>query len=210
MNTRRILGIELAVMAVLVLVAVLFPDRFATFIARPELYLHAKFVHILSVTLFFANVVIGTLWETRSLLSGNASHIRFTYATVAWLDAVFTAPLVLLSLLSGLLLGTVLGGIFSIGWLASAFALFVLSGLVWVTLDIPTQYKVKRLFAETPEESPTLPDELLRVLRFRLRLNVFAIALLSVVFYLMVHKPELPAIRGWLAPPHPNGVAPEP
>lgn len=205
MNTRRILGLELAVMAVLVLAAVLLPEQFATFIARPELYLHAKFVHILSVTLFFANVVIGTLWETRSLLSGNASHIRFTYQTVAWLDAVFTAPLILVSLLSGLVLGTVLGGIFSIGWLASAFALFVLSGLVWVTLDIPTQYKVKRLFAETPAESETLPPELLRVLRFRLRLNVFAIALLFVVFYLMVHKPELPGLRGLLAQPRAIG-----
>jgi uncharacterized membrane protein len=204
-NTRNILGLELAVMAVLVLAAVLLPEQFATFIARPELYLHAKFVHVLSVTLFFANVVIGTLWETRSLLSRNASHIRFTYQTVAWLDAFFTAPLILVSLLSGLVLGTVLGGIFSMGWLASAFALFVLSGLVWVTLDIPTQYKVKRLFAETPVESETLPPELLRVLRFRLRLNVFAIALLFIVFYLMVHKPELPALRGWLAPPRAPG-----
>ncbi|HEU4411840.1 MAG TPA: DUF2269 family protein [Polyangiaceae bacterium] len=101
--------------------------------------------------------------------------------------------LILLAVLSGLTLATALGGLFSIGWLTVAFGLFLFSGLVWVVADIPTQYRVKRLFAALPPGEGALPPELSRVLWLRLGLNLFAVVPLLVVFLLMVHKPDLPA-----------------
>ena len=139
--------------------------------------------------------MIGTLWETRSLMSKNPEVIRHTYQTVVWLDAVFTAPLILISVLSGILLGTVLGGVWSMNWLAAGFTLFLISGGLWVALDIPTQYKANRLFQQVPPGAVTLPPELLRVLRLRVGINLFTILPLLVIFYLMVHKPEL----AWLS-----------
>ena len=156
-------------------------------------------MHVLSVSLFLGNVVIGTLWETRSLLSKRAEIIRYTYETVAWLDAVFTAPLILLVVVSGLMLGTIAGGVFTLAWLVIAFATFALSGLVWLAFDIPTQYLVKRLFREAPAEAAELPTPLLSVLRFRIFLNAGAVVSLLVVLFLMVHKPELPAVQRWLS-----------
>jgi uncharacterized membrane protein len=155
--------------------------------AHPELYLDAKLAHILSATLFFGNVVIGTIWETRSLVSRKVGVIRHTYDTVASLDAFFTAPLIVVALTSGMMLATFLGGPFSMGWLTLAFGLFALSGLVWVVVDIPTQRGIKRILAA--------PPELQRLLRFRLGLNLFAIVPLLVVFFLMVQKPELPRFK---------------
>jgi uncharacterized membrane protein len=193
------LVVQLAAMATLIACAVLFPQRVTSMLAQPALYLHAKLVHVLCVTLFFGNVVIGTLWETRSLLSHRAEVIRHTYQTVAWLDAFFTAPLILLSVVSGLVLAAGLGGLFAIGWLTLAFALFIGSGVVWIAVDIPTQYQVKRLFAGVPPGADALPPELMRVLRFRLGLNCMAVVPLLVVFALMVHKPRLPALTAWLA-----------
>jgi uncharacterized membrane protein len=143
-------------------------------------------------------MVIGTIWETRSLLSKRAEIIRYTYETVAWLDAVFTAPLILVALVSGLMLGTLAGGVFSIGWLVVAFAIFALSGVVWLALDVPTQYRMKRLMSDVPRDADELPEAVLRLLRFRLALNMGAIALLLVVFTLMVHKPDLPSVQRWL------------
>jgi len=93
---------------------------------------------------------------------------------------------------------TVLGGVFSIGWLALALALFVLSGVAWVTLDIPTQYRVKQVFAHLPPDADTVPPELTRLLRFRLRLNLVAIVPLLAVLALMVQQPDLPALEPWL------------
>ncbi len=199
MKTRRALLASLVVMGLLIAIAVVAPHRVEDFLRRPQLYLHAKFVHVLSVSLFLGNVVIGTLWETRSLLSKRAEIIRYTYETVAWLDAVFTAPLILLVVVSGLMLGTIAGGVFTLAWLVIAFATFALSGLVWLAFDIPTQYRVKRLFREAPAEAAELPTPLLSVLRFRIFLNAGAVVSLLVVLFLMVHKPELPAVQRWLA-----------
>ena len=200
MNAKTLLRAELALMVAIIGLALIAPHRFVGWLARPGWYLHVKLAHILSVTLFFANVVIGTLWETRSLRSLRPEIIRHTYETVAWMDAFFTAPLILVAVLSGLSLGTLLGGVFSMAWLVVSLVLFALSGIVWLALDIPSQYRVKRLFAKEREGAPSLDPELLRLLRFRRTLNIVTIVPLFVVFALMVHKPEIGALRGWLAP----------
>lgn len=206
MKAGQLLRFELALMAWIVAFAVVAPHRFVALLARPELYVHAKFVHVLAVTLFFANVVIGTLWETKSLRSGRPEIVRFTYETVAWLDAFFTVPLILVAVLSGLMLGTLLGGVFSMGWLVLALALFVLSGVVWLAFDIPSQYRAKKLSAALPSGETTIAPELLRVLRFRRSLNLITIVPLLVVFGLMVHKPDIAILRPWLAPSESPGA----
>ncbi len=196
MRTRRALAASLALMALFIGAAIAFPHGVERALgAHPELYLDAKLAHILSATLFFGNVVIGTIWETRSLVSRKVGVIRHTYDTVASLDAFFTAPLIVVALTSGMMLATFLGGLFSMGWLTLAFGLFALSGLVWVVVDIPTQRGIKRIFATLSDDASDAPPELLRLLRFRLGLNLFAIVPLLVVFFLMVQKPELPRFK---------------
>ncbi len=196
MRTRRALAASLALMALFIGAAIAFPHGVERALgAHPELYLDAKLAHILSATLFFGNVVIGTIWETRSLVSRKVGVIRHTYDTVASLDAFFTAPLIVVALISGMMLATFLGGVFSTGWLTLAFSLFALSGLVWVIVDIPTQRGVKRICAALPDDGADAPPELLRLLRFRVGLNLLAVVPLLVVFFLMVQKPELPRFR---------------
>jgi uncharacterized membrane protein len=184
-------------MALLVITALIWPVQFTAMLARPELYLHAKFVHILCVTLFFGNTVIGTLWEIRSLVSGKPEIVEHTYKTVLFLDAVLTAPLVLLGVMSGIMLATILGGVWSTGWLSLAFLLFALSGVVWLSADLPNQHKVKALFATLPKGSPELSPELRRLLTRRMIINFMGFAPLIVIFYLMIHKPDLPPITQW-------------
>ncbi len=196
-NTRPILLFQLALMAVLIGYALLCPQQFLAFIERPDLYIHAKFIHILSVTLFFANAVIGTIWETRSLLTKNPEIIRYTYKTVIWLDAVFTAPLILLAVLSGIMLGTVLGGVWTMGWLSVAFSLFLFSGAIWVMCDIPSQYKANRLFETVKPGATDLPAALTRLLWWRMGLNLSTILPLLFIFFLMVHKPEMRKVSSW-------------
>ncbi len=197
MKTSRILIFNVGLMAFLLLAGLLFPRAFTSMLERPELYLHVKFVHILCVTLFFANTVIGTLWELRSLTSDNPIIVEHTYRTVLWLDAVFTAPLIIFSVMSGIMLGTILGGVWSMGWLSLAFLLFLLSGLVWIVADIPNQHKVKRLFAEMPKGSEVLPAELKKLLWRRMIINFLGFAPLLIIFFLMVHKPDLPPLSAW-------------
>jgi len=197
MKSKRVLVIFLSIMAAMIVLAVVFSDQLTALLDRPSLYRHALFTHIVAVTLFFANAVIGILWESRSLTEGRAGVILHTYNTVTWLDARFSSPLIVVSLISGIMLSIMMGDMWQIGWLSLAFLLFLFSGLVWVASDIPTQYKIKKLLAEVDPDQQTLPGELMRILRIRIWISMAGVAPLLAVFVLMVYKPEITPVAQW-------------
>ncbi|MDD3981820.1 MAG: DUF2269 family protein [Spirochaetales bacterium] len=194
MKTKYVLYVFLALMAGLIVLAIFFHAQFMALLDQPALRSHALFVHIAAATLFFANAAVGMIWEKRSLASGRKEVILHTYNTVAWIDARFSSPLIILSLVSGLMLSVIMGDLWQIGWLSWAFILFMLSGVFWVVSDIPTQYKVKRLMASLNEADEALPEELMRLLKLRWWISLAGVAPLVVVFILMVYKPDIPAL----------------
>jgi len=194
MKTKHVLFGFLALMAGLIAFAILSPAEFMALLNRPALRGHALFVHIAAATLFFANAAVGMIWEKRSLVSGRKEVILHTYDTVAWIDARLSSPLIILSLISGLMLAFILGDLWQIGWLSAAFILFMFSGLFWVVSDIPTQYKVKRLMAGIKADDQALPEELVRLLKLRWWISLGGMAPLIAVFVLMVYKPDMPAL----------------
>jgi len=196
-KTKRLLLFYLSTMLVLFLWGLVFPQNFTSLLKAPQFYVTAKFFHILCVTLFFGNAVIGMLWETRSLLSGKPEIVRFTYQTVVWMDAVFTAPLIIISVVSGIMLGTILGGVWTIGWISLAFILFFVSGAVWILADIPTQYKINQLFQNVEIGTESLPSRLTRLLWYRLGISICGTLPLLTIFFLMVHKPEITPVAKW-------------
>jgi uncharacterized membrane protein len=194
MKTKHVLFGFLALMAGLIVFAAIFKEGFAAFLNRPALRGHALFVHVLAATLFFANAVLGMVWERRSLASGGKEAILHTYNTVAWIDARISSPLIVLSLISGLMLSFIMGDLWEIGWLSTGFVLFMLSGIFWIVGDIPTQYKVKRLTAGLDAGDQTLPEELIKLLKLRWWISLAGVAPLIVVFALMVYKPDMPSL----------------
>lgn len=181
----------------MVIVALAFPAGLREFFNRPSLYRHVLFAHIVSVTLFFANAVVGILWELRSLASGKKEVILHTYNTVTWLDARFSVPMIIISVSAGIALTIMLGDIWRIGWLSVAFLLFVLSGLVYVSGDIPTQYRIKRLIRNVDPTEHDLPPELTRLMKMRVWISIGDVLPLIVVFILMVYKPEIVPVAEW-------------
>jgi len=197
MKTKTILMVFLAMMVGMVILAFIFPDQLKELLDRPALYQHLLFIHIVAVTLFFANAVIGILWESKSLDSGSAYAILHTYNTVTWLDASFSSPMIVISLITGIMLSTILGDMWQVGWLSLAFLLFVFSGLVWVVGDIPTQYKIKKLIINVEPDAQKVPQELMRLLKMRLWISIAGVAPLIAVFALMVYKPEIVPVAQW-------------
>ena len=189
MKTRSILFFALGAMATLIILAALFPGAVETLLNQPDFYSHILFVHILATTLFFSNAVVGILWEARSLATGRKEIIFHTYSTVAWLDARISTVLILFSVLTGISLGVTIGGIWQFGWLSLSFILFLISGVVWVLSDIPTQYKVNQLKATEDPTSEGISDQLRLVLKMRLWISLAGVAPLLVIFILMVYKP---------------------
>lgn len=196
-KSTSVLFIYLFIMAGMIFAGIFFHTEITELLNRPSLYPHFLFAHILSVTLFFANALIGILWELRSLVSGRKEVIMHTYSTVAWLDARFSSPLIIFSVITGIGLSLMMGDIRDTGWLFLAFLLFILSGLVWVISDIPTQYKIKKIIKNVDPDPPVLPDELMRLLKMRLWISLCGVIPLIVVFILMVYKPDIKPIPQW-------------
>jgi uncharacterized membrane protein len=189
--------VSLAIMAVMILAAVFFKDAFISLMRRPEIWINARFLHIAAATIFFSNAVVGMIWERRSLQSDNKEIFLYTYNTVTALDALLSAPLIILSLVGGLSLSFRYGELMQIGWLSVSFMLFLLSGIVWVLSDIPTQYKVKRLIAQIAPDDRSLPADLIRLMNMRTWIGIAGVLPLAGAFVLMVYKPDLPAVANW-------------
>ena len=198
--TKVILFLLLVVMAAMILCAIFFKDAFIAFMQQPLIQNHARMMHIAAATIFFANAVVGMIWERRSLATGNKQIVLFTYDTVTRLDALLSSPLILLTLVGGLSMSFRLGELMQIGWLSVSFVLFLLSGLVWALTDIPTQYKVKRLIAGIQPEDQTLPAELVRIMKLRWWVGIAGVLPLAVAFALMVYKPDLIPVADWFRP----------
>ena len=96
--TKVILFLLLVVMAAMILCAIVFKDAFIAFMQQPLIQNHARMMHIAAATIFFANAVVGMIWERRSLATGNKQIVLFTYDTVTRLDALLSSPLILLTL----------------------------------------------------------------------------------------------------------------
>ena len=194
MKTKYILTGFLVLMAAMIAFAIFFYKELIALLNQPALYSHALFVHITAVTLFVSNAVLGMVWERRALASGSKEAILHTYNTVAWIDARFSSPLIVLSVVSGLMLSFIMGNMWEIGWLSTGFILFLLSGIFWVVSDIPTQYKVKNLMAGLDAADESLPAELVRLLKLRWWVSLAGVLPLVIVFVLMVYKPNFPGI----------------
>jgi len=194
MKTKIPLLISLGIMGVLIVLGIAIPGTLMSFFRKPMLYRHALFFHIISVSLFFAHAVFGILWESRSLASQSPVIILHTYGTVTWLDALISSPLIIVSVLTAIMLTASIGKIWHIGWLSYSFILFLFSGLMWVVLDIPTQYKIKNLINEVKPDSSELPPDLRILLGKRLKISLLGTIPLLIIFVLMIYKPDLPSI----------------
>jgi len=185
------------IMAGMIGFAVFFQDAFTALLKHPVLLSHARFLHIVAASLFFANAIVGILWERRSLASGSKEIFLHTYNTVTFLDSLFSSPLIILLLIGGLSLSFNTGELWQIGWLSVSFLLFLLSGIIWIASDIPTQYKVKRLISQLKPEDQSIPEELIRLLKLRWWISIAGVLPLVVVFILMVYKPDITAVANW-------------
>ena len=195
--TKIVLMLLLAIMAAMIFAAIFDKEAFVAMVQQPIIQAHARMIHIAAATIFFANALIGMIWERRSLASGDKQIILYTYNTVTLLDALLSSPLIILTLIGGLSLSFRLGELMQIGWLSVSFLLFLLSGLVWVITDIPTQYKVKRLLSGIQPEDPALPAELVHIMKLRWWIGIAGVLPLIVVFILMVYQPAMPAVADW-------------
>jgi uncharacterized membrane protein len=115
-------------------------------------YLWLKTIHLLGVILFLGNIIITGWWKNMADLTRNPKVIAFAQRQVTVTDWIFTAGGAAILLGAGMVNVALHGLSYASKWLSWGMSLFVLSGIIWAFILIPTQIKQAKMasvFAET-------------------------------------------------------------
>lgn len=147
-----------------------------------------KSLHVLGVVLFLGNVTVTALWKVMSERSRNPAVVAFGQRLVTLTDFAFTLPGALLILVTGHLMAGGHAAIFASTWLTWGWALFMLSGLLWVLVLIPVQVWQARL-ARVFAAGTAIPAQYWRLSRVWMVVGSAATILPLLNLYFMVAKP---------------------
>ena len=119
-------------------------------------------LHVLGVVLFLGNLIVTAVWKVLADRTRQADVIAYAQRLVAITDIAFTAPGAILIAVSGGILAGDVGGVTGPGWLTAGVILFALSGVIWLTILVPTQVRQTRLARRFRHEA-TVPDQYWRL-----------------------------------------------
>ena len=144
-------------------------------------------LHILGVVIFLGNIIVTAVWKVLADRTRNPAVVGYAQRLVTITDTAFTATGATLITVSGLMLADRFGGVGGPGWLTLGFALFISSGVIWVTTLIPIQVLQSRL-ARSFAGDGVIPERYWRLATLWYVLGGIAIVLPLVNIYLMVVK----------------------
>lgn len=150
-------------------------------------YLLLKMIHILS-----AVVLVGTgagiaFFMFMASRTANVAAIAITARHVVLADWLFTAPAVVIQLVSGVLLMLKLGYSFTSTWFLWVIALFIFIGACWIPV-VFIQYRLKYL-ANIALSTGVLDPNFISLMRLWTVLGIPAFISILIIFWLMVFKP---------------------
>jgi len=162
------------------------------FIAGNFEYHTLKMIHLFGIILFMGNIIITGWWKTLADRTGEPRIIAFAQRQVTLTDFIFTfgGVTILLAAAFGMVYHldeNVMPYIYSERWLNWGYWLFIVSGVIWVTILIPVQYiqaKMAHIFAETGE----IPDRYWTLGKIWLVFGILATIIPLANIYWMVMK----------------------
>ncbi len=154
-----------------------------------NLYLWIKTFHVIG-----AAVLLGTgfgsaffkLWADRT---GDVKTIVFTSKTVVLVDWIFTAPAVVLQLVTGLVMVWEGGYSMTEAWLVLTVGFFLLTGACWLPA-VYFQIRCRNIARDAHRTGTVLPVEYRRLSRIWFWLGVVGFTSVWIIVGLMVMKPE--------------------
>ncbi len=143
-----------------------------------------KIVHVLCACLFLGNVVVSGIWAAMAERTRNHAIIQFSNRLVLITDLLFTASGAVGVVFTGHLMAGRYGGDTAHPWITWSYALFGVSGLIWVLVLLPIQLKQRQLLQKTT----LITSEYLHLSRVWQISGAVATVLPLPIVYLMVTK----------------------
>ena len=153
-------------------------------------YLTLKWVHILSSTVLFGTgmgTAFQMVWAWRSQ---KVETIHSVASGVVVADWIFTTPAGIIQPLSGLGLIWLQGWSLWEPWLIAAYILYAIAFVCWAPV-VWLQKEIRDLAARALSERTAMPEQAKRYFRIWFALGWPAFIALSIVFWLMIAKPQL-------------------
>jgi uncharacterized membrane protein len=148
-----------------------------------------KVVHLFGVVIFLGNIIVTALWKVMADRTGEPAIIAYAQRLVTLTDWVFTAGGVLFILVGAYGMAGLAGlDLRGTPWLIWGQTLFVISGLIWVFILIPTQIAQARQ-ARAFADGTAIPESYWRHGRRWLIWGIIATLVPMANLYLMVFKP---------------------
>ena len=143
-----------------------------------------KIIHVLCVCLFLGNVVVSGVWAAMAERTRNHAIIQFSNRLVLITDLLFTASGAIGVVLTGHLMAGQYGGDTAHPWITWSYILFGVSGLIWMLVLVPIQFKQRLLLQRTTQ----ITSEYLQLSRVWQISGAVATVLPLPILYLMVTK----------------------
>lgn len=150
-------------------------------------YLWLKWIHIVSSTLLFGTGLGIAFFMWRAHLGGDPRVIAATARTVVVADACFTAPAVLVQIITGFAMVHLLKMPLTSGWLLWSLVLFVLIGMCWLPV-LWLQWRAQKLAQQAVADGTPLNAQYHRVMRWWFWLGWPAFISVLAIFWMMVTK----------------------
>lgn len=142
-----------------------------------------KILHILGAILFMGNMIIGPVWFFYAYYSKNVELLKFASKLLQLTDLYLTIPGAALTVLNGLFLASMYGGIQNAPWLfTSMLMLFAMWGL-----SIPLIFLQEKMYKTIDQE----PENYEKLDKIMLNWAILGSAVMippTYIFYLMVTK----------------------
>ena len=145
-----------------------------------------KSLHILGASLFLGNIIVSAFWKVFADRTRNHDVIRFATRLVNLTDAIFTGGGAALLLVAGHLLAENHGGVLANDWILWSYVLFGASGVIWVAVLLPIQFKQAKILRAAP--TADVPAEYYRLAGLWSVAGVVATLFPLPAIYLMVAR----------------------
>ena len=149
-----------------------------------------RWLHVIGAAVLFgtgAGIAFFMLIAHRTRDPALIAHVG---GTVVFADTLFTATAVVVQPITGAWMAFLLGWSLWDRWIVLSLALYVFTGLCWLPV-VWLQLRMRDLAVKARDTGTGLPNQYFRYWRWWFALGFPAFTAVSVIFWLMLVKPEL-------------------
>ena len=146
-----------------------------------------KVLHILGVSIFIGNIIVSAFWKVMADRSKELSVIKYATKLVNLTDMFFTGIGATMLIISGHIMAKDFGGVLSQDWIFVSYALFGLSGFLWLIALVPIQIKQAKIVKNIQNDMP-VPEEYYKLTKLWSIIGTVAIIVPLPAIFFMINK----------------------